>query len=141
MKTLSLIFIFIAFHLSALAQDKAHYKIQSEKCGDDNKCFVFAFIEPERYDEANMQRLAEDLAAKYKDRAVVNFNVFDDEKLTEAFLNGKRSPSEVQVDRRAYFLHIAECGDLLFYKPKKNKIKVIRLKWENTERCNKPITI
>ena len=141
MKLLLLTLIVVAFQVSVSGQDKAHYKIRSEFCGDDNKCSVLAYVKAERYDEANMQKLAEELAAKYKGKAIVNFNIFDSEELIEAFLEGKRSPSQIHVDRRAYFLHDADCGDLLFYKPEKNKLKTVRVSWENTKKCNKPFTV
>ncbi len=66
MKSLLLTLIILAFILSVSAQDKARYKIRSEYCGDDNKCSVLAYVKAEHYDEANMQKLAEELAAKYK---------------------------------------------------------------------------
>jgi len=141
MKFLPLILIVAAFHLSVLGQDKARYKIRSEYCGNDNKCSVLAYVEAEHYDEANMQKLAVELATKYKGKEIVNFNIFDSEELIKAFLEGKRSPSQIHVDRRAYFLHSADCGDLLFYKPEKNKLKTVRLSWKNTKQCNKPFTV
>ncbi len=88
-----------------------------------------------------MERLGKELAAKYKDREVVNFDVFDDKEIIEAFLEGNRNPNQIQVDRRAYFLHIAECGDLLFYKPEKNKLEVVNLGWKKTNKCTVPIMI
>ena len=141
MKLLLLTLVVFAFQFSVSGQDKAHYKIRSENCGDDNKCFVFAYVKAKHYNEANMQKLAEELAAKYKGKAIVNFNIFDSEQLIEAFLEGKRSPSQIQVDRRAYFLHSAACGDLLFYKPENNKLKTVRVSWKNTEQCNKPFAV
>ena len=141
MKLLLLTLIVVASQVSVSGQDTARYKIRSEFCGDDNKCNVLAYVESEHYDKANMQKLANELAAKYKGKAIVNFNIFDSEELIEAFLEGKRSPSQVHVDRRAYFIHDADCGDLLFYKLEKNKLKTIRVSWKNTKKCNKPFTV
>lgn len=141
MKFLFPILIIAVFHASALGQNEAHYKIRSEYCSTTNKCIVLAYVEPTRFDKANMQKLAGELTGKYKDKAIVNFNIFDDEKLIDAFLNGKRSPSQIHIDRRAYFLHNVDCGGLLFYKSEENKLKVIRLGWKNTKQCNKPFFI
>jgi hypothetical protein len=135
------ILIISAFHFSVLGQAKARYKISSEYC-KDNKCSVRAYVAPKDYDEANMKMLAEELAAKYKDKEVVNLRVFDDEKIIEAYVKGVREPINVGSDSRAYFIHYAVCGDMLFYKSKNDKVKLVKISWnKNEEKCKKPFSV
>ena len=124
----------------SVAQTSSVVKIRSEKCGSDNKCFIFAFAKTKRFDEPNMKKLAAELAERYKERAIVNFNIFDNDDLIDAFLDGKRSPSQIQSDRRGYFIHDAACGDILFYKLSDGKIAVIRSGW-NDSVCKQAISI
>ena len=140
MKFLLAILITFAFHFSVLGQAKARYKISSEYC-KDNKCSVRAYVAPKDYDEANMKMLAEELAAKYKDKEVVNLRVFDDEKTIEAYMEGVREPINVGSDSRAYFIHYAVCGDMLFYKSKNDKVKLVKISWKKEEKCNKPFSV
>ncbi len=140
MKFLLAILIIIAFHFSVLGQAKVRYKIQSEEC-KDNKCFVRVYVAPENYDEANMQKLAQELAEKYKDKEIVNLRVFDDEKIIKAYIEGAKKPFNILSDSRAYFIHKADCIDMLFYKSEKNKVKLIKLRWKNEEKCNESFIV
>lgn len=133
MKVLLLILVFAAFHVFVLGQSKAQYKIWAEDC-KDNKCFIWAYVAPENYSEANMQMLAQELAEKYKDKKTVDFRVFDDEKI-KAYIEGTREPFNILADSRAYFIHRANCMDMLFYKTEKNKVKHIKLRWKDKEKC------
>jgi hypothetical protein len=140
MKFAPLILIVIVLNFSALGQDKARYKIQIEQCKDD-KCFVYAYVPPKDFDEVNLQKLAEELAAKYKDKEVVNLRVFDDAKIIEAYIQGVREPINILSDSRAYFIHKAGCGDMLFYKSENDKVKLVKVSWKNEENCNKAFTV
>ena len=141
MKSLFAILIITAFHFSVLVQAKARYKISSEYC-KDNKCSVRVYVAPKDYDEANMKMLAKELAAKYKDKELVNLRVFDDEEIIEAYIKGIREPINIFSDSRAYFIHKANCGDMLFYKSKKDKVKLVKISWKKEEeKCNKPFRI
>ena len=135
MKVLLLILVFAAFHVFVLGQSKAQYKIWAEDC-KDNKCFIWAYVAPENYSEANMQMLAQELAEKYKDKEIVNLRVFDDEKIIKAYIEGTKKPFNILSDSRAYFIHKADCIDMLFYKSEKNKVKLIKLRWKKEEKCN-----
>jgi hypothetical protein len=140
MKFLLLILGFAAFHSFVLGQNKAHYKIRSEDC-KDNKCFVRVYVAPENYDEANMQKLTQELAEKYKDKEIVNLRVFDDEKIIKAYIEGVKEPFNILSDSRAYFIHKADCIDMLFYKSEKNKVKLIKLRLKREEKCNESFII
>lgn len=140
MKFSLLILVVVSFHAIALGQDKARYKISSEYC-NENKCLVRAFVESENYNEANMQMLAQELAEKYKDREIVDLRVFDDEKIIEAYIEGVREPMNVLSDSRAYFIHKAGCGAMLFYKSETDKTKLVKVSWKNKEICNKPFRV
>lgn len=140
MKFLPLILIVFAFHVSVLGQDKARYKIRSEYC-KDNKCTVYAYVAAKDYNETNLRIITEELAVKYKDKEIVNLRVFYDEKIIEAYLKGVREPINILSDSRAYFVHKAGCGDMLFYKLENEKVKLIKLSWKNDENCNKPVIV
>ena len=141
MKSLFATLILIAFHFPVLGQATARYKISSEYC-KDNKCSVRVYVAPKDYDEANMRMLAQELAAKYKDKDVVNLRAFDDEKVIEAYIEGVREPINIGSDSRAYFIHFAVCGDMLFYKSKNDKVKLIKISWKKEEeKCNKPFSV
>ena len=135
MKLLSLILIVFAVHVSVSGQDKARYKIRSEGC-IENKCMVYAFVAAKDYNEVNLRKVAEKLAARYKDKEIVHLRVFDDEKLIEAYLKRVRETINIFSDSRAFFIHNARCGDMLFYKSEGEKIKLIKLSWKNDESCN-----
>ncbi len=140
MKSLLAILIITAFHFSVFGQAKARYKISSEYC-KDNKCSVRAYVAPKDYDEVNMKILAEGLAAKYKDKEIVNLRVFDNEEIIEAYTKGVREPINIFSDSRAYFIHKADCGDMLFYKSEKDEVKLAKVSWKNEEKCNKPFSV
>ncbi len=134
MKVLLLILVFAPFHVFVLGQSKTQYKIWSQDC-KDNKCSIWAYVAPENYGEANMQMLAQELAEKYKDKERVDFRAFNDEKIIKAYIEGTRKPFNILADSRAYFIHRANCMDMLFYKSEKNKIKHIKLSWKDKEKC------
>lgn len=140
MKFLLLILIGFAFHVSVLGQDKARYETRSEHC-KHNKCIIYAYVAAKDFNAANLRKVTEELAAKYKDKEIVNFRVYDDEKIIEAYLKGVKEPLSMLSDSRAYFVHKAGCGDMLFYKAEREKIKRIKLSWKNDENCNKPFTV
>jgi uncharacterized SAM-dependent methyltransferase len=140
MKFLLAILITFAFHFSVLGQAKARYKISSEHC-KDNKCSVRAYVAPKDYDKANLQKLAQELAEKYKEKEIVHLSVFDDEKNIEAYLKGVRGLTNISHDIRAHFVHKAGCGDMLFYKAKNDKVKLIKISWKNDAKCNEPFTV
>ena len=138
MKSLIVILIVIAFYFPVLGQATARYKISSEYCKGNKSCIVRAYVAPKDYDEANMKMLAAELAAKYKDKEVANVRVFDDEKIIEAYVKGVREPINVGSDSRAYFIHYSVCGDMLFYKSEKDKVKLVKLSWKKEEeKCKK----
>ncbi|HZH39087.1 MAG TPA: hypothetical protein VEX17_03385 [Bacillales bacterium] len=140
MKLSFLFLILTVLNVFVLGQDKAKYKIGKEYC-KDNKCIVWAYVGSESYNESNMQMLAEELAIKYKDKDVVNFRVFDNQEIIQAYKEGKREPSNILSDSRAYFIHNSGCGDILFYKSEKDKIKLVKISWKNTKSCNTPFTV
>ena len=134
MKVSILILVFAASHVFVLGQSKAQYKIWSEDC-KDNKCFVMAYVAPENYTEINMQVLAQELTEKYKDREKVDFRVFNYEKIIKVYIEGAKESLNVLLDSRAYFIHRADCMDMLFYKSEENRVKQIELKWKDKEKC------
>lgn len=69
--------IVISFCGFASGQDKARFEIRSESC-KQNQCFVLAFVEGGNYDEANMQKVARELARRYRKKRVVSLRVFDE---------------------------------------------------------------
>ena len=141
MKFLLLILILVVFYFPVSGQDKARYKIRSERC-KDNKCFARAYISPKNYDEANLQKVAAELAKKYKDKEIVHLLVFDDEEIIEAYLEGVREPVNTPSDTRAHFVHKAGCGDMLFYKAENDKVKLVKISWKNeVEKCNEPFAV
>ena len=141
MKFLLVILIITASHFSVLGQTQPRYKTSTEYC-KDNKCNARVYVAPKDYDEANMKMLAKELAAKYKDKEVVNLRVFDNEEVIEAYNKGVREIRNIGSDSRAYFIHTALCGDMLFYKSKNNKVKLVKISWKKEEeKCNKPFYI
>jgi len=140
MKFLLAILTTFALHFSVLGQAKARYKVSSEYC-KDNRCSVRAYVAPKDYDKDNMKMLAEELAAKYKGKEIVNLRVFNDEKTIEAYIEGIREPINIGSDSRAYFIHKAGCGDMLFYKAKNDKVKLVKISWKNDAKCNEPFTV
>jgi hypothetical protein len=140
MKSLLLISTVLALHFPVPGQVKARYKIRSEYC-KDNKCFVRAYVAPKDYCEANLQKLATELAEEYKDKEIVHLFVFDDEEIIEAYLKGVREPINKSYDTRAHFVHKSGCGDMLFYKSENDKVKLIKISWKNDAKCNEPFTV
>jgi hypothetical protein len=138
MKILLLLLILLVSSQIAFAQDAPAIKIFDKKC---EKCLTFAFVEARYYNERNMRKLAESLAAKYESNKGISISIFDNESVIEAYRAGVREPINLMSDRRAFFVHSLECGDLLFYKPRKKDIRTIRLRWEKTEQCSKPFAV
>jgi hypothetical protein len=140
MKLVFLILTLSVLHLCVLGQNQPKSKIWKVDC-KDNKCGVLAYVDTEGFNESNMQSLAAELAKKYKGKEVVNFRVFDNEEIIRAYIEGKREPINLLSDSKAYFIHKAECGDMLFYRTERYKINRIKLSWKNTKSCNTPFTV
>ena len=138
MKKLLLFLILSVSSQISFAQDAPAIKIFDKKC---DKCLTFAFVAARYYNEKNMRKLAESLAEKYQRHKGISISIFDNEPVIEAYQTGIREPINLLSDRRAFFVHSLECGDLLFYKTKKNEIRTIRLRWEKTDQCSKPFTV
>jgi hypothetical protein len=111
----------------------ADYEIISAGCSQDQKCLVIAFCDPKLFTQEGMERIAWGLSNEFKDKTVVNVNLFDKRDLAKSYAKGTRSLGDLQNERRGWYLRTKDREFLLFSPNPANQGKLISVKPKRSE--------
>ena len=96
------------------SKDKAEYEVLKVACSKDGNCGVIIYCDPSSFNEKDMTRIGERLSQQFREKIVVNANLFDSRDIARSYANGTRSLGDLQVERRGWYLRTADREFLLF---------------------------
>lgn len=106
------------------------YEIISTNCSKDKKCVVIVFCPPDSFVKGEMEKIALKFSSEFKDKKVVNINLFDNKDIAESYAKGTRNLGDLQNERRGWYLRTNDKEFLLFFpnSQERNKVESIKLK-------------
>lgn len=111
-----------------IAQDA--YELLHIGCSSNGNCTLIIYATPSLFDQEGMSRIAKTLSTKYKDKGVVNANLFDTRSVAMAYVAGNRSLGDLQNERRGWYVRTKKKEFLLFFADPTNRTRtsVVKIK-------------
>jgi hypothetical protein len=103
------------------------YEILGKGCSKLDPCLVTIYLGARFFNEKNMKEIANQLSLQFKDKKVINVDIFDDKELAIAHVTNNAEPQERQLDRRGWYFRYNNQEVLLFKPDKKDQSKFIRI--------------
>ena len=98
---------------------KIPYEVLKERCIEENKCFILAFVESQYFNKKDMMELANQLSEDFKDKKTVTVTLFDNKDLASSYIEGKKEVRELSFDARARYQRVGDKEFLIFSRKKK----------------------
>lgn len=114
--------------LNNVETQEPEYEVLKVGCTEDEKCIVIAYCDPTLFNEAGMEKIAEKLSIDFREKKVVNVNLFDERERAKAYAKGTRNLGDLQNERRGWYLRTDDREFLLFFPDPTRQGKPISIK-------------